>query len=86
MPEWTKPFYGVSHYGEMTDRRRGSVADYRNFATVNLYDIRKGEYSDTVCQRCVEHETIFYKESSAQAGGNYIETAKRYVEKFVNGE
>lgn len=49
---WTKPYYGITHFGEFRDEFRCSVDDCENFAVLSLY--RKG------CHRVSEtfHETV----------------------------
>lgn len=87
MPEWTKPYYGCSYYGAYEDRRWGAITDYSNFVTINLYERRKSRYSDAIVLQCVEHETVVYKEFFMEhRETEAVAVAKRYVEKFVNGE
>ena len=45
---WTKPYYGITHFGELRDEFRCTVCDYGTFANLSLY--RKGwpRISETV--------------------------------------
>lgn len=55
---WTKPYYGITHFGELRDEFRCSVADHEKFALLSLY--RKGcpRISETVYATVEEAKLI----------------------------
>ena len=44
---WTKPYYGITHLGNLRDERRVTVADYGHFALLSRYIRGHGLLSQT---------------------------------------
>jgi hypothetical protein len=44
MSEWTEPYYGVTHLGQLGDRRRVTVTFFPRFATLDCYLQDSGFY------------------------------------------
>ncbi len=45
---WTKPYYGITHFGELRDEFGCTVADYEKFALLSLYRRGCPRISETV--------------------------------------
>jgi hypothetical protein len=58
--QWTKPHFGVSHYGLMTDYRRATISEYDTF--VELLKIQRGRAFDP------QKETFETVEAAKAAG------------------
>lgn len=37
MSNWTKPYYGITHLGELSEYIRFTVSDYKTFAVLSTY-------------------------------------------------